>query len=60
MTLGKLAMDSTKVQADANRHRSMTYGQMVEKERRVERLTAAAEARDRAGGRETRSGGAWR
>ncbi len=52
VTLGKVAMDGTKVQADANRHRSMTYGQMVEEERRVEaeveRLTAAAEARDQA------------
>ena len=52
VTLGKVAMDGTKVQADANRHRSMTYGQMMEEERRVEeeveRLTAAAEARDQA------------
>ena len=51
MTLGKVAIDGTKVQADANRHWSMTYGQMVEEERveaEVERLTAVAEARNRA------------
>ena len=66
VTLGKVAIDGTKVQADADRNRSMTYGQMVEEEGRVEeeveRLMAAAGGGSSGSseGRGTRSGGAWR
>jgi len=48
--LGTVAVDGTKVQANASRHKAMSYGRMLEQERRLREeiaaLTAAAEAAD--------------
>ena len=50
--LGHVALDGTKVRANASRHKAMSYGRMEEKERElaavVERLLAEAEATDAA------------
>jgi transposase len=48
--LGHVALDSTKVKANASKHKAMSYGRMVEKEaeyaRQVEELLRQAEAVD--------------
>lgn len=50
--LGHVALDGTKVRANASRHKAMSYGRMEAKERElaaeVERLLAEAEATDEA------------
>jgi len=50
--LGHVALDGTKVRANASKHKAMSYGRMVEKEAelaaQVEQLLAEAEATDRA------------
>jgi transposase len=49
--LGRVAVDGTKVKANASKHKAMSYGRMVEKERELKReiaeLLARAEAIDR-------------
>jgi transposase len=48
--LGHVALDGTKIQANASKHKAMSYGRMPETERRLERevrdLLSRAEARD--------------
>jgi transposase len=48
--LGHVALDGTKIKANASRHKAMSYGRMAERERvlqaEVERWFAAAEAAD--------------
>lgn len=50
VTLGHVALDGTKVRANASKHKAMSYGRMVEKERELEaevaRLLAEAERVD--------------
>ncbi len=50
--LGRVALDGTKLQADASKHKAMSYGRMKQTEKRLEReiaaLLAEAEATDRA------------
>ena len=50
--LGRVALDGTKVKANASRHKAMSYGRMPEREAtlaaEVERILAEAEAVDRA------------
>ena len=50
--LGTLAIDGSKVQANASKHKAMSYGRMRDEERRLREqiaaLTAQAEARDAA------------
>jgi len=54
--LGHVALDGTKIQANASKHKAMSYGRMPESERRLERevrdLLARADARDRIDDRE--------
>jgi len=49
--LGRVAVDGTKVKANASKHKAMSYGRMVEKERDLKRevaeMLARAEAADR-------------
>ena len=49
--LGRVAIDGTKVKANASKHKAMSYGRMVEKERDLKRevaeMLARAEAADR-------------
>jgi transposase len=49
--LGRVAVDGTKIKANASKHKAMSYGRMVEKEaqlkREVRELLARAEAIDR-------------
>jgi len=49
--LGHIALDSTKVKADASRHKAMSYGRMKQEEKRlkqeIEQLLSKAEAIDR-------------
>jgi len=49
--LGRVAIDGTKVKANASKHKAMSYGRMVEKERELKREVAEmlerAEAMDR-------------
>ena len=49
--LGRVAIDGTKVKANASKHKAMSYGRMVEKERELKRevaeMLARAEAADR-------------
>lgn len=49
--LGRVAIDGTKMKANASKHKAMSYGRMVEKERDLQRevaeLLARAEAADR-------------
>jgi transposase len=50
MTLGRVALDSTKVKANASKHKAMSYGRMREKEQQlraeVKHLLSQAEAAD--------------
>jgi transposase len=50
--IGRVALDGTKLQADASKHKAMSYGRMKQTEKRLEReiaaLLAEAEATDRA------------
>jgi transposase len=50
MTLGRVALDSTKVKANASKHKAMSYGRMRDKERQlkaeVKHLLSQAEAAD--------------
>jgi hypothetical protein len=50
--LGHVALDGTKVRANASKHKAMSYGRMEEKvqelEAQVKELLAAAEAADQA------------
>ena len=52
LKLGRVALDGTKVQANASKHKAMSYGRMKEKERQlraeVRELLAQAEAADAA------------
>jgi hypothetical protein len=36
--LGRVALDGTKMKANASKHKAMTYGRMTEKERRSGRV----------------------
>src|ERR1700686_1311255 len=53
LKLGRVALDGTKVQANASKHKAMSYGRMKERERQlraeVRGLLAQAEATDAAG-----------
>jgi len=52
MTLGRVALDSTKVKANASKHRAMSYGRMRDKEQQLKaeviHLLSQAEAADTA------------
>ncbi len=52
MKVGRLALDGTKVKANASRHKAMSYGRMKEEEQRLSReiaeLLAQAESSDQA------------
>ena len=58
MKLGFVALDGTKIKANASKHKAMSYGRMVKKEkelaREVEKLLKQAEALDEQGGQEIR------
>ncbi|HEX6030908.1 MAG TPA: transposase [Tepidiformaceae bacterium] len=51
MKLGRVAVDGTKIKANASKHKAMSYGRMVEKEARLKRevreMLECAEAVDR-------------
>jgi hypothetical protein len=50
LSVGRVAIDSSKVRANASKHKAMSYGRMVEKERQLEQevhnLLTQAEATD--------------
>jgi hypothetical protein len=52
MKLGRVAIDGSKVKANASKHKAMSYGRMKEKERElrqeVRRLLAEADRQDEA------------
>ena len=52
ITLGRVAIDGSKVKANASKHKAMSYGRMKEKERelrkQVRRLLTEAERQDEA------------
>jgi transposase len=54
--LGKISLDGTKVKANASKHKAMSYGRMIEKQRQlkeeVQQLLEQAEAADEAEDRE--------
>ena len=56
--LGRVALDGTKVKADASKHKAMSYGRMDEREAALEaevtRILEEAEAIDRGRGRALR------
>jgi hypothetical protein len=43
--LGRVALDGTKLEASASKHKAMSYGRLVDKEERLEAEIAALEAR---------------
>ncbi|WP_420709180.1 transposase, partial [Streptomyces sp. AS58] len=43
--LGRVALDGTKLEASASKHKAMSYGRLTDKEERVEAETAELEAR---------------
>lgn len=43
--MGRVALDGTKLEANASKHRAMSYGRLIDKEERVEAEIAAVEAR---------------
>ncbi|MFF4386192.1 IS1182 family transposase [Streptomyces sp. NPDC001552] len=43
--MGRVALDGTKLEANASRHKAMSYGRLIDKEERVEAEIAAIEAR---------------
>lgn len=42
--MGRVALDGTKLEANASKHKAMSYGRLVEKEERIEAEIAALEA----------------
>ena len=56
MKLGRVSLDGTKLKANASKHKAMSYGRMIEKQRQlkdeVKRLLEQAEAADEAEDRE--------
>lgn len=46
--MGRVALDGTKLQANASKHKAMSYGRLVDKEERIEAETAALEAKAQA------------
>ncbi|WP_454896374.1 IS1182 family transposase [Streptomyces halobius] len=48
VTMGRVALDGTKLEAGASRHKAMSYGRLVDKEERIEAETAALEAQAQA------------
>ncbi|WP_449455869.1 IS1182 family transposase [Streptomyces dangxiongensis] len=46
--MGRVALDGTKLQANASKHKAMSYGRLVDKEERIEADTAALEAKAQA------------
>jgi transposase len=47
--LGHVALDGTKVQANASKHKAMSHGRMIEEERRLAELAARSRAGPRRG-----------
>jgi transposase len=43
--MGRVALDGTKLEANASKHKAMSYGRLVDKEERIEAENAAVEAR---------------
>ncbi|MFF3127427.1 IS1182 family transposase [Streptomyces sp. NPDC057908] len=43
--MGSVALDGTKLEASASRHKAMSYGRLIEKEERIEAEIAALEAK---------------
>jgi hypothetical protein len=43
--IGRVARDGTKLEANASKHKAMSYGRLVDKEERIEAEIAALEAR---------------
>ncbi|MFE5098262.1 transposase, partial [Streptomyces sp. NPDC056638] len=43
--MGRVALDGTKLEASASRHKAMSYGRLIEKEERIEAEIAALEAK---------------
>jgi transposase len=43
--MGRVALDGTKLEASASKHKAMSYGRLVDKEERIEAETAAMEAK---------------
>ena len=43
--MGRVALDGTKLQADASKHKAMSYGRLIDKEERIEAKIAALEAK---------------
>jgi transposase len=43
--MGRVALDGTKLEASASKHKAMSYGRLVDKEERIEAETAALEAK---------------
>jgi transposase len=62
--LGHVAIDGTKIQANASKHKAMSYGRMGDAESEAPRRSPAAagrvRARGRRRGRRVRQGQAWR
>ncbi|XLX12665.1 IS1182 family transposase [Streptomyces flavusporus] len=46
--MGRVALDGTKLQANASKHKAMSYGRLVDKEERIEAETAALETQAQA------------
>ncbi|MET7517938.1 IS1182 family transposase [Streptomyces sp. NPDC005480] len=46
--MGRVALDGTKLEASASKHKAMSYGRLVDKEERIEAEIAQLEARARA------------
>lgn len=46
--MGRVALDGTKLEANASKHKAMSYGRLVDKEERIEAETAALEAQAQA------------
>ena len=44
VTMGRVALDGTKLEASASKHKAMSYGRLIDKEERVEAEIAALEA----------------
>ncbi|WP_435810676.1 transposase [Streptomyces mirabilis] len=43
--MGRIALDGTKLEANASKHKAMSYGRLVDKEERIEAEVAALEAK---------------
>lgn len=46
--MGRVALDGTKLKANASKHKAMSYGRLVDKEERIEAEIAALEAKAQA------------